>query len=144
MKSGPERALVDDYIARFRRLGPSLGFRGLSEVDVEAGGGLAKEGGRLLAKLPGAAQAVRLDEAGQNLRSASFAERLAQWRDGGAGDVVFLIGGAEGFSETVRDAAPDAMAFGPQTWPHRLVRAMLAEQIYRAASLLAGAPYHKA
>ena len=76
--------------------------------------------------------------------SADFADKLASLRDQGIPDLVFLIGGAEGYGDAVRQAASDTLAFGPQTWPHRFVRAMLAEQVYRAMSILAGTPYHKA
>jgi len=87
---------------------------------------------------------LRLDEAGENITSTELARRFAAWRDEGQRDLVFLIGGAEGFSADVRRAAPKSLAFGAQTWPHRLVRAMLAEQVYRAFTILAGTPYHKA
>lgn len=143
-KSGPEKDLFDDYCARFRKSGRALGFRSLDVHAVDAGGGLDAEGRRLLAKIPDGAHVLRLDEGGEQLGSKQFAGFLAKLRDQGQGDLVFLIGGAEGFSDAVRKAAPQQLAFGPQTWPHRLVRVMLAEQVYRAASLLAGSPYHKA
>lgn len=144
LKDGPERSLTDDYISRTLPLARQLGFRGFDEHEVASGGGMAAEGTRLLAKIPAGAQAVRLDEGGENLTSEALARRLAGWRDDGLRDAVFLIGGAEGYSPDVRKAVPQALAFGVQTWPHRLVRAMLAEQVYRAMTILAGTPYHKA
>ncbi|MBR9834546.1 MAG: 23S rRNA (pseudouridine(1915)-N(3))-methyltransferase RlmH [Alphaproteobacteria bacterium] len=144
LKSGPEKTLVDDYVSRFRKAGRALGFRGFDLIDVDSGGGLDAEGERLLAKLPKGARILRLDEHGEQMASKRFADHLARLRDQGTPDLVFLIGGAEGYSQAVRAAAPDTLAFGPQTWPHRLVKVMLAEQVYRAASLLAGLPYHKA
>ncbi|MEO1028313.1 MAG: 23S rRNA (pseudouridine(1915)-N(3))-methyltransferase RlmH [Pseudomonadota bacterium] len=144
MKSGPERELFDDYAARFRRTGQGLGFREFRDIEVDSGGGLNKEGERILAKLPTSAMAYRLDEHGKSLGSVDFANTLARLRDDGVPELVFLIGGAEGYSREVRKAVPQTLAFGVQTWPHRLVRAMLAEQLYRAASILAGGPYHKA
>lgn len=144
LKSGPEKELVDDYVNRFRKAGRSLGFRGFDLIEVESGGGMAAEGTRLLAKFPKGAKVLRLDEHGPQMTSKAFAKHLAKSRDQGTPDLVFLIGGAEGYSQAIRDAAPDTLAFGPQTWPHRLVKVMLAEQVYRAASLLAGSPYHKA
>lgn len=144
LKQGPEKTLVDDYVARFRKAGRALGFRSFELIDVDSGGGLEAEGERLLAKLPKGARILRLDEHGEQMASKRFANHLAKLRDQGAPDLVFLIGGAEGYSQAVREAAPDTLAFGPQTWPHRLVKVMLAEQVYRAASLLAGLPYHKA
>lgn len=144
LKDGPERSLTDDYISRTLPLARQLGFRGVDEFEVASGGGMTAEGARLLAKIPGGAQAVRLDEGGENLTSEALARRLAGWRDEGLRDAVFLIGGAEGYSPEVRKAVPGTLAFGVQTWPHRLVRAMLAEQVYRAMTILAGTPYHKA
>lgn len=144
MKSGPERELVDEYVKRARPVARGLGFRGIEEVEVASGGGLDAEGGRILEKIPAGARLLRLDEFGPAMGSTAFADRLGTLRDQGASDLVFLIGGAEGYSEAVRQAAPETLAFGPQTWPHRFVRAMLAEQVYRAMSILAGTPYHKA
>jgi 23S rRNA (pseudouridine1915-N3)-methyltransferase len=144
LKDGPERSLTDDYAGRTLPLARQLGFRGLDEHEVASGGGLEAEGARLLARIPAGARCLRLDEAGENLTSAELARRLAAWRDEGLRDTVFLIGGAEGFSAGVRRAVPAALAFGAQTWPHRLVRAMLAEQVYRAITILAGTPYLKA
>ncbi|MEZ5946686.1 MAG: 23S rRNA (pseudouridine(1915)-N(3))-methyltransferase RlmH [Hyphomonas sp.] len=143
LKSGPERDLVDEYVA-----GPPVGaqprFRGIEEVEVAGGGGLDAEAARILEKIPAGARILRLDEFGPAMGSEPFAQKLAQWRDQGTPDLVFLIGGAEGYGEAVKQAAPDTLAFGPQTWPHRFVRVMLAEQVYRAVSILAGTPYHKA
>lgn len=144
LKDGPERILADDYIGRTLPLARQLGFRGVDETEVASGGGLEAEGTRLLARIPEGAMCLRLDEAGENITSTELARRLAAWRDDGQRDAVFLIGGAEGFSEDVRRAVPKSIAFGAQTWPHRLVRAMLAEQVYRAMTILAGTPYHKA
>ncbi len=143
LKPGPEKAMVEDYTARFRKAGRALGFRGLELVEVDSGGGMIAEAARLLAKIPPGAKILRLDEHGPQMRSKAFASHLAKLRDQGVPELVFLIGGAQGYAQTVQDAAPDTLAFGPQTWPHRLVKVMLAEQIYRAASLLAGTPYHK-
>jgi len=144
LKDGPERSLTDDYLGRTQPLARQFGFRSLEEHEVASGGGLEAEGGRLIARIPDGAKCLRLDEAGENLTSSELARRLAIWRDEGLRDTIFLIGGAEGFSPDVRRLVPKALAFGAQTWPHRLVRAMLAEQIYRALTILAGTPYHKA
>ncbi|HAY06417.1 MAG TPA: 23S rRNA (pseudouridine(1915)-N(3))-methyltransferase RlmH [Hyphomonas sp.] len=144
LKDGPERILADDYIGRTLPLARQLGFRGVDEAEVASGGGLEAEGARLLTRIPEGAISLRLDEAGENITSTELARRLAAWRDDGQRDAVFLIGGAEGFSADVRRVVPKSIAFGAQTWPHRLVRAMLAEQVYRAMTILAGTPYHKA
>jgi len=87
---------------------------------------------------------LRLDEHGPAWTSVKLANQIAKWRDTGTPELCFLIGGAEGYSQAVRDACPDTLALGPQTWPHRLVKAMISEQLYRSVSLLAGLPYHKA
>ena len=89
------------------------------------------------------ARIVALDERGRTETSDAFARRLAHWRDDGVRTVGFVIGGADGLDETVRKKADFVLSFGALTWPHMLVRAMLAEQIYRAQSILAGHPYHR-
>ncbi|WP_300389934.1 23S rRNA (pseudouridine(1915)-N(3))-methyltransferase RlmH [Henriciella sp.] len=144
LKSGPELDLFDDYLDRFRKAGRALGFRSLDLVEVESGGGMEAEAERLMAKLPQGGHAIRLDEHGREHRSTAFSRYIAQLRDRGVPDLCFLIGGAEGYGSAVQAAVPETMAFGKQTWPHRLVRAMLAEQLYRAVSIEAGLPYHKA
>lgn len=144
LKDGPERVLVDDYVSRASAMARGLGFKGPEEAEVASGGGLEAEGARILARIPAGARIIRLDEGGDNLPSQALSQRLARWRDEGERDLCFLIGGAEGYSQDVRRAAPQTLAFGVQTWPHRLVRAMLAEQLYRSLTILAGTPYHKA
>ncbi|UEM19944.1 23S rRNA (pseudouridine(1915)-N(3))-methyltransferase RlmH [Skermanella mucosa] len=98
----------------------------------------------LLSAVPNAAMIVALDERGAALSSERFAEKLGGWRDTGVGDVAFLIGGADGHGEAVAKRADLMLALGPMTWPHLMVRAMLAEQLYRAQQILAGHPYHRA
>ena len=143
-KSGPEQVLVEDYAKRFSKMSGQLGLSGLDIIAVKSGGGLKAEGTRLLAKLPNAGKIIRLDEHGPAWPSTKLAKNIASWRDDGERTLTFLIGGAEGYSEAVKQAAPNTVALGPQTWPHMLVRAMISEQIYRAASILARTPYHKA
>lgn len=121
-----------------------LGLSGVEIIAVKSGGGLVKEGARLIAKLPAGARVLRLDEHGPAWTSVKFSQKIARWRDEGERALVFLIGGAEGYSAEVKAIAPETLALGPQTWPHLLARVMLVEQIYRAASILAGTPYHKA
>lgn len=144
LKSGPEKELVDDYVARFNKAGPNIGLRSLKLVDLASGSGLDAEGDRLLGALPSGAIVRRLDEHGPAWPSVKLANHLADKRDAGTQAYGFLIGGAEGYSKAVRTACPDTLAFGPQTWPHRLVKVMITEQLYRSVSLLAGLPYHKA
>jgi 23S rRNA (pseudouridine1915-N3)-methyltransferase len=102
------------------------------------------EAALLLAASPPGAIVVALDERGRDHSSGELAERLAMWRDQGRRSAAFLIGGPDGLAEAALAAADLRFAFGRQTWPHRLVRVMLAEQLYRATTILAGHPYHRA
>jgi 23S rRNA (pseudouridine1915-N3)-methyltransferase len=111
-------------------------------IEIGARGGKAVEGEALLMRA-GEAHLIALDEHGPSLGSRAFAEHLGRLRDDGVGRLAFAIGGADGLSPAVLACAHQQLAFGPQTWPHSLVRAMLAEQVYRAASLMAGQPYHR-
>lgn len=141
----PERALIDDYVLRFNRTGRPLGLGPLSEIEVDdrKGGGMAVEAALLARAVPPGAMLVVLDERGATPSSPDFARDLARWRDGGRQDVTFVIGGADGIDAAFRASADAAMSFGHMVWPHRLVRVMLAEQLYRAATILGGGPYHR-
>ena len=145
LRAGPEKDLVDDYLKRFDRSGRALGLTLGEVVEVEdrKGGGMAAEAALLRAALPEGALVVCLDERGQQLSSPEFARRLGQWADQGRADLAFVIGGADGLDPALRDEADMLLSFGPMVWPHKLVRVMLAEQLYRAASIGAGLPYHR-
>ena len=146
MRSGPERALVDDYVTRFDRTGRALGLGPLTEHEVEdkKGGGMEAEGELIARALPSGAMLVTMDERGRVMSSPEFAETLAKWRDGGRQDVAFVIGGADGIAPGLRARSDFSVSFGAMVWPHMLVRVMLAEQLYRAATILSGGPYHRA
>lgn len=146
LRTGPERALIDDYTTRFDRTGRGLGLGPLAfhEVEDRKGGGMDAEATLLERAIPRGAVVVALDERGQALGSPDFAGQLAGWRDSGRADVAFLIGGADGLAPDLRARTDFAFAFGRMVWPHMLARVMLAEQLYRAASILAGSPYHRA
>lgn len=146
LRGGPEKALIDDYVQRFERTGRGLGLTALNihEIDDRKGGGMSAEAELLQRALPKGAVCVCLDERGKLVSSPDFASRLADWRDTGAQDVAFVIGGADGIAPELRAKADYALSFGKMVWPHMLVRVMLTEQLYRAASILAGAPYHRA
>ncbi len=103
----------------------------------------AREAELLLAALPEGARVVALHEAGKALTSPQLANSIARWRDDGTSDLAFVIGGAEGLDEGLRRRADLSLSLGRMTWPHLLVRAMLAEQLYRAQQILAGHPYHR-
>ena len=145
LRGGPERDLIDDYVQRFERTGRALGLSQLHliEVDDRKGGGMAGETVLLRKALPKGATLCCLDERGKLISSPDFSAKLAQWRDGGAQDVAFVIGGADGIDPSLRAEADFALSFGKMVWPHMLARVMLTEQLYRAASILAGSPYHR-
>ncbi|MBL8531112.1 MAG: 23S rRNA (pseudouridine(1915)-N(3))-methyltransferase RlmH [Hyphomonadaceae bacterium] len=145
LRDGPEAALSSDYIARAAAAGRQLGFRSVDLVEVEAkpNGDARAEAGALFRATPDDARKILLDERGAEWTSRQLAEKLARWRDDGQACVTFWIGGADGVSQSVKDQADEKLAFGRQTWPHRLVRVMIAEQIYRAVTILCATPYHR-
>lgn len=142
----PERALIDDYLARFAQTGRALGLGPAEVVEVEdrRGGGRLAEAALLGRAIPEGAAVIALDERGRLLSSPDLAAALAHWRDDGRSDAVALIGGADGLDPALRDRADLVLSFGAMVWPHMLARVMLAEQLYRAATILAGSPYHRA
>lgn len=139
---GPERDLYEHYAGRIRW---PLSLRELEEKKkLPPAQLMAREGELLLGAVPKGAATVALDRRGKVVDSEAFAARLQAWRDNGAADIAFLIGGADGHGETLLKRADLALSFGAMTWPHLLARAMLAEQLYRAQQMLAGHPYHRA
>ncbi len=150
LKSGPERDLVERYRERFSDLARRLGFRALEIHEIaesrarDTATRMAEEAAAILALIPEGAITVALDERGKAVDSATFAKQLGRWRDESTANVVFVIGGADGLSPELRRTIKTVFAFGAATWPHQLVRIMLMEQIYRAATILAGHPYHRA
>jgi 23S rRNA (pseudouridine1915-N3)-methyltransferase len=149
LKQGPERELVERYRGRFDDIGRKLGFRGLEIHEIsesrarDAATRIAEEAAAISALLPEKYVLVTLDERGDNVDSASFAGHLGRWRDQSAANTIFVIGGADGLSPELQRKAKLRIAFGSATWPHQMVRVMLLEQIYRAATILAGHPYHR-
>jgi 23S rRNA (pseudouridine1915-N3)-methyltransferase len=152
MKSGPEQELAARYVDRFAKASGvlGLGFAGVIEKPEsrlgEAAARKREEAGWLTAHLdalPGA-RLILLDETGRALPSTAFAELIARHRDDGVRNMVFAIGGADGHDASLKARADAVMAFGPATWPHQIARIMLAEQLYRAATILSGHPYHRA
>jgi len=125
---GPEAELVERYLAR---------VAWPTKVTE-----LPDRGGRIPPLPPGAVTII-LDEKGKSLGSVAFADQLGRWRDDGVREARFLIGAADGFGDADRAAADLLLNFGTMTWPHLMARAMLAEQLWRAASILAGHPYHR-
>jgi 23S rRNA (pseudouridine1915-N3)-methyltransferase len=150
LKAGPERDLSARYIDRAAAAARSVGLTGvdLREFDESrarrAEDRKAEEAKALRAALPAGARLVLLDEHGKSLTSEAFAADIGRGRDAGLPALVLAIGGADGFDPDLLAEAPLAIAFGAMTWPHQLVRIMAAEQIYRAITILAGHPYHRA
>lgn len=148
MKQGPERELVSRYLERARGAGKPLaltGFDVLEFAESRAGSAEARkdeEARTLLAALPEGMRVV-LDEHGKSISSQAFATQLGRWRDDGRAAVSFVIGGADGHGREMLQSADLTLSFSPLTWPHQMVRIMLAEQLYRATTILSGHPYHR-
>jgi 23S rRNA (pseudouridine1915-N3)-methyltransferase len=148
-RASPEQELSDLYLERTRAIASKLGISKLEIIVIDtsraasAEARMAEEGGKLIAKSPPSPYLVALDEKGHAMTSEAFAQHLAKLRDSGIRDLVFLIGGPDGLAPSLRDGTQERLAFGTQTWPHLLVRAMLAEQLYRACAILSGHPYHR-
>ena len=144
MKAGPERELYDHYAARVR---PAIAMTEIEEKRPLSSAELkAREAELLLAALDeakGKRAVIALDERGKTFSSRDFAQRLQRFEDDGAQEIAFLIGGADGHGPAVLERADLKLSLGAMTWPHLMVRAMLAEQLYRAQQILAGHPYHR-
>lgn len=150
MKAGAERDLLDRYIDRTRKIGRNLGVTDVTLTeftesrarrDVER---KQEEGSLLLNSLPPGAKLIVLDERGKSLSSVVFSQKLEMWKDESVPEIVFAIGGADGHGDNLAGRADLKIAFGAMTWPHQLVRILAAEQIYRALTIQAGHPYHRA
>jgi 23S rRNA (pseudouridine1915-N3)-methyltransferase len=146
----PEAQLFEQYWKKAALSGRRLGFSAFDATVVEtsrratATERVREEGEKLLRRLPADAHQIVLDERGRSLSSDEFAKQLSALRHRAVKDVAFVIGGPDGLSPDFRASAQQCLALGVQTWPHLLVRAMLAEQIYRALTILSGHPYHRA
>ncbi len=145
IKSGPERTLVDDYLDRGTATGRAIGLGPFaeSEIDTRSLKSSSDESRALAAGLDPGARIVLLDERGKALNSWQLARQIGQWRDEGCREAVFCIGGADGHDRSQLPQPDLMLSFGPAVFPHKLVRVMLAEQLYRAVSILAGTPYHR-
>jgi 23S rRNA (pseudouridine1915-N3)-methyltransferase len=150
LKQGPERELAERYRKRFDDIGRKLGFRGLDIHEIsesrarDAATRIADEAAAISAAIPENSVLVTLDERGENIGSQALALRLGRWRDQSVQSTVFVIGGADGLSPELTAKEKSRIAFGAATWPHQMVRVMLLEQLYRAATILSGHPYHRA
>jgi 23S rRNA (pseudouridine1915-N3)-methyltransferase len=150
LKQGPERELAADFRKRAGTIGRTLGFRDIEIVEIresrahDAERRRVEESIAIASVIPEQAVVVILDERGDSLDSAALAAMLRRWREENRSAVCFVIGGADGLAQNLRDRAKLKLAFGAATWPHQLVRIMLLEQLYRAGTILAGHPYHRA
>jgi len=150
LKQGPETELAERYRKRAAQVGRSLGLRDVEIVEIresraeDASKRMIEESIALATIIPQGAAVVLLDPRGDNLDSAGLANQLAKWRGAAKPAAVFVIGGPDGLAASLADKADVKLAFGAATWPHQLVRVMLMEQLYRAATILTGHPYHRA
>jgi 23S rRNA (pseudouridine1915-N3)-methyltransferase len=150
LKRGPETELAERYAKRAAQSGRPLGLRAIDVVEIresraaETSKRMLEESIALANVIPQGAAVVLLDARGENLDSATLAARLADWRSNNRPAAVFVIGGPDGLSPSLTEKADLKLAFGAATWPHQLVRVMLLEQLYRATTILAGHPYHRA
>ncbi|HEX4555919.1 MAG TPA: 23S rRNA (pseudouridine(1915)-N(3))-methyltransferase RlmH [Xanthobacteraceae bacterium] len=150
LKAGPERELAERYRDRVAKAGRAVGLRDIEIVEIresraqEAAKRMLEESIALANLIPEGAIVVALDQSGEALASDSITGVLRGWRDAGRPAAVFCIGGADGLGPELTARADLTLAFGAATWPHQLVRIMLLEQLYRAVTILAGHPYHRA
>jgi 23S rRNA (pseudouridine1915-N3)-methyltransferase len=146
----PEAVLTEDFVGRAQNMGRRMGFPAVvcEELPVSKDRNvdkrMADEAERLSRRVPDGAHIILLDARGKGMTSEDSAEMLGALRDAGTKDLAFVIGGPDGLAALPGKKAGRSLAFGPQTWPHLMVRAMLAEQVYRAMTILAGHPYHRA
>jgi 23S rRNA (pseudouridine1915-N3)-methyltransferase len=149
LKQGPERELSDAYRKRAGAIGRVLGIREIEIVEIresrahDAERRRVEESIAIANVIPETAAVAILDERGDNLDSATLAATIRKWREAQSSAACFVIGGADGLAQSLRDRAKLKLAFGTATWPHQLVRIMLLEQLYRAGTILAGHPYHR-
>nr|WP_246728560.1 23S rRNA (pseudouridine(1915)-N(3))-methyltransferase RlmH [Microvirga terricola] len=149
LKSGPERELVERYRQRIEGMGRSLGVAGLDMVELPESRARrdddrrAEEASVLLEKA-GSFAIIAFDERGKSPTSEEFANRIRHWRDEGRAGLACIIGGPDGLDPKIRQKAELVVSFGALTMPHQIVRALVAEQLYRALTMIAGHPYHRA
>jgi len=144
IRSGPERELIDKYLKRASGLARGIGFTAIEEqqVDLRSAKSRAAET-QLLTDLPKTSKIIILDERGKTPTSREISQHLYHWKDDSISQLFLIIGGADGFEPSELPKNITRWALGPQTWPHKMVRVMAAEQIYRALSIIAGTPYHR-
>jgi 23S rRNA (pseudouridine1915-N3)-methyltransferase len=149
LKAGPERKLAEVYLERASALGRSAGIAPVTVSEIAESRAataelrMADEAARLRAGLPAEAVTIALDAGGRDVTSEEFAALIGRWRDGGTATLALFIGGPDGLAAQLKAEAGFSLAFGRMTWPHRLARIMLLEQIYRSVTILVNHPYHR-
>jgi len=145
LRQSPEAVLVSDYIDRFNKLGRQLGLgpAKLIEVEDKTNNGISAEATLLEKAIPKKSIICILDENGKAITSQNLASLFSNWRDNANHNVTFLIGGADGIEKSLKQKADYTLSLGRMVWPHSLARVMLAEQIYRSATILLKIPYHR-
>ena len=145
LRQSPEAVLVSDYIDRFNKLGRQLGLgpAKLIEVEDKTNNGISAEATLLEKAIPKKSIICILDENGKAITSPNLASLFSNWRDNANHNVTFLIGGADGIEKSLKQKADYTLSLGRMVWPHSLARVMLAEQIYRSATILLKIPYHR-
>ncbi len=150
LKSGPERDLVERYVKRIVPTGRALGFAGFTHHELDESRARRVEERKLeeakaiAALLPVGGNVMMCDETGHSMTSPTFASVLGRFRDDGASSLSFVIGGPDGLDPDLRQKAGHVIAFGAMTLPHQIARILMAEQVYRAMTILSGHPYHRA
>jgi 23S rRNA (pseudouridine1915-N3)-methyltransferase len=149
LKSGPEKLMAEDYAGRIMAMGKKAGVTALKISDwaesqkPDAAQRMAEEESQLWSAAPTGSYVIALDERGKSHGSEAFAAHLRKVIERGH-DIVFMLGGPDGHSPQTREKANELLALGPMTWPHRLARIMLLEQIYRSVTIMLNHPYHRA
>ena len=145
LRNSPEKELIDDYLSRFSKLSKPFGLslNPVVEIEDKKGGGPMSEAKLLMKSFQKNSKIIALDERGAVLSSPEFTKYLSDWAADGVGYCHLVIGGADGLDKSLLDKANLKISFGKMVWPHMLARVMLAEQLYRSATILAGNPYHR-
>ena len=149
LKAGPEKDLASRYLDRFAKAGPAIGLELAKLVEVQesrasnADTRKREEASALEKALPEGAILVLLDERGKTLDSQAFSDAIGRYCDNGKRDMMLAIGGADGLDPELRAKADLVLNLGTMTWPHQMVRILIAEQLYRAVTILSGHPYHR-
>ncbi len=150
LKTGPEKSLAEEYSGRIRQMGKGVGLRQLAIVErpesqrQNVAERMEEEGTALMAALPSGVELVVLDERGSNLGSVEFARLIESHIGSGCSDLAILIGGPDGHGPGIKNKTKHIISLGSMTWPHRLVRVMILEQVYRAVTIMVNHPYHRA